>query len=109
MKNRKPLSLRIPEPEARPGDRPDFSGMQVPEAGIVRRPGGERLKTALGRDLKGRLSPVLYLAGIGLAFIAPWLGLVPYVATAVMWLVPDRRIERYLRDHHDDETEDTED
>ncbi|HVT24470.1 MAG TPA: thiamine pyrophosphate-dependent enzyme [Rhizomicrobium sp.] len=38
MKNRKPLSLRIPEPEARPGDRPDFSGMQVPEAGIVRRP-----------------------------------------------------------------------
>jgi 2-oxoisovalerate dehydrogenase E1 component alpha subunit len=38
MKNRKPLSLRVPEPEARPGDTPDFSAMKIPEAGTVRRP-----------------------------------------------------------------------
>jgi hypothetical protein len=54
---------------------------------------------AIGRDVKGWLSPVLYLLGIGLCFVSPWLGLVPYVAVAVMWLVPDRRVERYLRDH----------
>ena len=38
MKNRKPLSLRVPEPETRPGDQPDFSAMKIPEAGTVRRP-----------------------------------------------------------------------
>jgi uncharacterized membrane protein len=57
---------------------------------------GERLRTALGRDLKGKLSPAIYLSGIVLAFVQPWLALVPFVAVAVMWLVPDRRIERYL-------------
>jgi hypothetical protein len=46
--------------------------------------------------VKGRLSPVLYLLGIALAFVQPWLALVPYVAVALMWLVPDRRVERYL-------------
>jgi uncharacterized membrane protein len=74
------------------------------QTAIIRRPGGERLKQALGRDLKGRLSPVMYLAGIGLSFVAPWLGLVPYIAAAVMWLIPDRRIERYLREHPDDDS-----
>jgi uncharacterized membrane protein len=57
---------------------------------------GPRLRDVLGRDLKGRLSPVLYLLGIGLAYVEPWLGLVPFVAVALMWLVPDRRVERYL-------------
>jgi uncharacterized membrane protein len=57
---------------------------------------GPRLREVLGRDLKGRLSPVLYLLGIGLAYVEPWLGLVPFVAVALMWLVPDRRVERYL-------------
>ncbi|HEY2069742.1 MAG TPA: 3-methyl-2-oxobutanoate dehydrogenase (2-methylpropanoyl-transferring) subunit alpha [Rhizomicrobium sp.] len=38
MKNRKPLSLRVPEPKHRPGDRPDFSGLEIPEAGAVPRP-----------------------------------------------------------------------
>jgi hypothetical protein len=46
---------------------------------------------------------VLYTLGIGLAFVVPWLGIVPYVAVAVLWLVPDRRIERYLRAHSDDD------
>jgi uncharacterized membrane protein len=57
---------------------------------------GPRLRAVLGRDLKGRLSPVLYVLGIGLAYVEPWLGLVPFVAVALMWLVPDRRVERYL-------------
>ncbi|NNC10307.1 DUF1211 domain-containing protein [Planctomonas sp. JC2975] len=70
---------------------------------IVKRPGGGRLRDALGHDVKGRLSPVLYALGIGLAFVVPWLGLVPFVAVAVIWLVPDRRIERYIRSHPDDE------
>jgi len=52
-----------------------------------------RLKAALGRDLKGKVSPVLYLAGILLSFVEPWIGLAIYVFVALMWLVPDRRIE----------------
>ena len=64
---------------------------------ILRQPGtGETLRGVLGSDLKGKLSPVLYLAGIGLAFVDPWLGLIPYAAVALIWLVPDRRVERYL-------------
>jgi uncharacterized membrane protein len=52
-----------------------------------------RLKAALGRDLKGKASPVLYVAGILLSFVAPWAGVAIYVFVALMWLVPDRRIE----------------
>jgi uncharacterized membrane protein len=63
---------------------------------IERLPGGERLREALGKDVKGWLSPVLYVLGIALAFVEPWLGVVPFVAVAAMWLVPDRRVERYL-------------
>ena len=63
---------------------------------IERQPGGRRLREALGRDVKGKLSPVLYALGIGLAYVEPWLGVVPFVAVAAMWLVPDRRVERYL-------------
>jgi uncharacterized membrane protein len=59
--------------------------------------GGVRLRRALGRDVKGKISPVLYLTGIALALVSPWLALATYTAVAVMWLVPDRRVERYLR------------
>ncbi|MDB5669469.1 MAG: hypothetical protein JWO25_428 [Alphaproteobacteria bacterium] len=51
------------------------------------------LKRAVGRDLKGKLSPFLYLAGIGLSFIAPLLAYALYAAVAAMWLLPDRRVE----------------
>ena len=51
-----------------------------------------RLRAALGRDLKGKISPVLYVAGILLSFVEPLLGLAVYVVVALMWLVPDRRI-----------------
>jgi uncharacterized membrane protein len=55
------------------------------------------LAHAVGRDWKGKLSPVLYLLGIGCSFVAPWLAGAIYVAVALMWLVPDRRIERTLQ------------
>jgi uncharacterized membrane protein len=51
------------------------------------------LARALGNDSKGKLSIVLYLLGAGLAWIAPWLGFLVYAAVALMWLIPDRRIE----------------
>jgi uncharacterized membrane protein len=51
------------------------------------------LAAALGRDLKGKISPVLYITGISLSFPFPWAGLAIYVLVALMWLVPDRRIE----------------
>ncbi|MFD1468661.1 TMEM175 family protein [Hymenobacter caeli] len=54
------------------------------------------LARALGRDWKGKLSPVLYLAGIASSFWLPWLAGACYVFVALMWLVPDRRIERTL-------------
>jgi uncharacterized membrane protein len=56
----------------------------------------DRLRTAVGRDLKGKLSPVLYCVGIGLSFLSPWFGVAAYVVVALMWLVPDRRVERTL-------------
>ncbi len=54
------------------------------------------LALAVGRDLKGKLSPVLYALGIGLAFVNRWLSVAVYVIVALMWLVPDRRVERVL-------------
>jgi uncharacterized membrane protein len=61
---------------------------------IVDQGADSRLAAALGRDLKGKASPVLYLAGIALAYPARWVALGFYVVVALMWLVPDRRIER---------------
>ena len=52
-----------------------------------------RLRAAIGRDLKGKVSPFLYLAAIPLAFVSPWIALALYVFVALIWLVPDRRIE----------------
>jgi uncharacterized membrane protein len=60
------------------------------------------LKRALGKDLKGKLSPWLYLAGIVSAFYVHGLSLLFYFIVAMMWLVPDKRIERELRPHPDD-------
>jgi uncharacterized membrane protein len=52
------------------------------------------LARAIGQDWKGKVSPVLYIAGIGLAFVAPPISWALYVAVALIWLVPDKRIER---------------
>ena len=55
------------------------------------------LARALGGDFKGKISPVLYLTAIALSFVASWAALAIYVGVALMWLVPDRRIERLVR------------
>ena len=68
----------------------------VLQQAIFRIQGGEGLREALGRDVKGRISPVLYITGIALAFLTPWLSMAVFTAVAIMWLVPDRRVERYL-------------
>jgi uncharacterized membrane protein len=69
---------------------------------MLRIPGaGDRLREALGRDLKGKLSPVIYIGGILLAFVEPWLGLVPFVVVALIWLVPDPRVEHYLANNRE--------
>ena len=54
------------------------------------------LHRAIGRDLKGKLSPFLYVLAIVLAFVNQWLSDALYVLVALIWLVPDRRIERTL-------------
>ena len=51
------------------------------------------LATVLGRDIKGKISPPLYLAGLILAFVSPWIADAVYALVALMWCVPDRRIE----------------
>ena len=64
---------------------------------IIRAHGPDHvLKRAIGGDWKGRASPLFYLTGIGLAFVQPWMGLVLFVAVALIWLIPDGRIERAL-------------
>jgi uncharacterized membrane protein len=57
---------------------------------------GSMLKKAVGRDWKGRLSPVLYVIAIACAYWWHWLSIALYVLVALIWLVPDRRIERAL-------------
>jgi len=62
------------------------------------------LATAIGADIKGKASPLLYCLGIGLSFAGPWLGIAVYVVVALMWLIPDPRLERRLTaaSHEDD-------
>ena len=54
------------------------------------------LRVALGRDLKGKLSPLIYLVGIACAFVNPAISDALYLAVALAWLVPDRRVEAAL-------------
>ena len=68
---------------------------------IVRAQGpGSKLARAIGADRKGKLSPVLYAAAIPLAFVNETLSDAVYIAVALIWLVPDRRIERRLDHDH---------
>ena len=55
-----------------------------------------QLRAAIGTDLKGKISPLLYCLGIGLTFADRWFGLALYVFVALIWLIPDRRVERHL-------------
>jgi uncharacterized membrane protein len=60
---------------------------------------GSVLKRAVGRDFKGKAALLIYVVAIGLAFVAPAAAGALYVAVALMWLVPDRRVERALVSH----------
>jgi uncharacterized membrane protein len=74
-------------------------GYYLLEQAIIHRHGDHSvLAEALGRDVKGKISLVFYAAGIALAFLSPVLSIALYVLVAVIWLVPDRRIEKALRE-----------
>jgi uncharacterized membrane protein len=55
-----------------------------------------KLKEAIGNDVKGKMSMLIYAAGLAIAFVQPWIADASYVAVALIWLVPDRRIERRI-------------
>jgi len=57
------------------------------------------LARALGSDRKGKMSLVIYLAAIALAYVHAWIALALYAAVALIWLVPDRRFERLIAEH----------
>jgi uncharacterized membrane protein len=62
---------------------------------IIRDQGSTSLvRAAVGRDRKGKASPLLYATGIGLSFVDQWLSVAVYAGVALMWLVPDRRLAR---------------
>ena len=65
---------------------------------IIRHQGpGSPLRHAIGRDIKGKISPVIYSAGIALAFVNTTAAGLLYIGAALMWLVPDRRVETAVR------------
>jgi uncharacterized membrane protein len=57
------------------------------------------LARALGRDRKGTISVVIYVAAVALAFVHAWIALALYAAVALIWLVPDSRFERLVAEH----------
>jgi uncharacterized membrane protein len=59
------------------------------------------LAAAVGKDWKGKISPVLYLVAIALSFLSPWMACALYVTVALMWFIPDRRIERRVEQGKD--------
>jgi len=64
---------------------------------IIRRQGRDSmLAEAIGRDLKGKVSVLLLLAGVVVAFLEPWIAMALYVVVAIIWIVPDRRIENAI-------------
>ena len=60
------------------------------------------LAKAIGRDLKGNISLVIYAIAVGVSFVNPWIASGLYILVALFWLVPDRRIERAIRETHAD-------
>lgn len=66
--------------------------------GTIIRSQGENslLAQALGKDLKGKISPILYSAGIVFTLVSVWLSVAIYVIVAMMWVIPDSRVENYL-------------
>jgi uncharacterized membrane protein len=54
------------------------------------------LALAMGKDFKGKMSLLIYAVGIGVAFVQPWAAFMLYILVAIIWLIPDRRIERII-------------
>jgi uncharacterized membrane protein len=63
---------------------------------VARHGADSALARAMGSDLKGRMSMALYVVAVGVAFAAPWISCAIFVGVMIMWLVPDRRIEKVL-------------
>jgi uncharacterized membrane protein len=59
------------------------------------------LSKAIGSDLKGKMSLVLYLIAIGSNFVSQWISGSIYILVALIWLIPDKRIEIILKDEHE--------
>jgi uncharacterized membrane protein len=72
---------------------------------IAREGRASLLAVAVGRDVKGKLSFTLCIIAIAATTVAPWIAWTLYVAVALMWLIPDRRIERSLVAHTETEQE----
>ena len=65
---------------------------------IIRQQGNNSaLQPAIGRDIKGKISPFIYLAGIAMAFVNTTASDLFYFGAALMWLIPDRRVESSFR------------
>jgi uncharacterized membrane protein len=74
----------------------------VLQRAIIAKQGRESLLAlAIGKDWKGKLSPALYLAAIPLAFVSSWIASALYVFVALLWLIPDPRIEKALKKRED--------
>ena len=66
---------------------------------IVKKEGPDsKVARAFRKNLKGQISPLLYASAIGLAWVHPWLSAALFIVVALIWLVPDRRVEAQLRE-----------
>jgi uncharacterized membrane protein len=66
---------------------------------IVKEQGAESLLAkAIGKDVKGKISPILYVLGIIFTFINEWLSGALYILVALIWLIPDKRIEKIIKE-----------
>ncbi|CAH0203424.1 hypothetical protein SRABI83_01963 [Arthrobacter sp. Bi83] len=71
---------------------------------LIRHQGREgALARAVGRDWKGKASPLIYLTGLALSAVQPLLGVAVYTVVALIWLVPDRRVEHFVAQAHQDQ------
>jgi uncharacterized membrane protein len=71
------------------------------EQALIRQQGRDGpLAQAIGRDWKGKTSPLIYLAGLGLTTVQPLFGVAVYTIVALIWLIPDRRVEHFVTRAH---------
>lgn len=65
---------------------------------IIKKQGKDSvLAKAVGKDVKGKISPIMYILGIGLSFVSPWFGGIVYTLVALIWLIPDKRVENMIK------------